>query len=374
MSTAKSAFACPHCGHRLRASARIAGRTVRCAHCGGELVVPSVDGGAAADDVDPFVDDLEVTDDLPVPTPMSSPSVSAGLGGAAASPFALGAQARCPYCGAPLPPFASACPQCHPAGAGPAGAGRQRAASRTGWKLLHLGLGLYLAGLVTLLVGMTSAWIALGLGILSMFDIVLALLAVAAIPVLLIVASGCFGLSAAIILPSQLMCVGVDDDGARLLLGASLGLQPVAGGMALWLAFGSHPAAAASGMAVAGYGAWILWLLFLRRLAERLNQPVAAEEAWGVIPQSFLVQMASAGLMVGLAIFFVVLFSTDSLAMRLVFFCFSAAFFAGVLGALSRSPLVDSPLEVLLYPTGIPLLIRYVNLVSTLRRAVEEEL
>jgi hypothetical protein len=118
---------------------------------------------------------------------------------------------------------------------------------------------------------------------------------------------------------------------------------------------------------------WVLWVVFLRGLAVYLKQPNVGEEAVRI---TFAAVWTVVGWIVALV--FLVGFLALIALLRRSGGGFLSCFFlvglvsavAGTLRAVVLSGRADSLLTVLLYPTGIPLVMRYLDLISTLRMII----
>ncbi len=161
----------------------------------------------------------------------------------------------------------------------------------------------------------------------------------------------------------------------RVLLGLALSLLWLAclsAGLALVL-----PVARAAFLAVsllALPGAWVLWMVFLRRLGECLERDTIAEGAVQMCLRVFRVMTLTGGfwLVVAVSVFFVLAVGVLFLSYMPPTLWFLPAI---AIGAAARVIWVfgnfETLLEYVLFPTGLPITFEYVNFISGVRKILD---
>jgi hypothetical protein len=241
---------------------------------------------------------------------------------------------------------------------------------RQGFRAVQAGLGLHFVAMFVLWLGMWAGLTAAVLGLLGLVlpgTLPLAGLSLMASAVLVLVA----GLME---WPSELVCLAVPDSRARHMLVGALAVRLIGFASVAWIVLGPMPIAGAALLFLATYGPWCLWMAFLHRLAVRMEDENLADEVWALVPASFLVQLVAALIVCGVALFVVVLIALENNFARLAVIVIAGSTAAGVLRAVAMSGSVDSLLMAILYPTGIPFMVSYMNLVGSLRSIVQREL
>jgi hypothetical protein len=262
---------------------------------------------------------------------------------------------------------------------------RKRRKSRSrrealGW--VNVGLAIHYGGMGAFLLGLIAGWLALitlmiALSRLSVLrpdetpsgSIIGTLLASG---VLFLVSNCLTACSSLADVVSSAFCLSVPDASARgFLIGAlctRLVALPV--GVVL-LFFVPYGWAMLTSLVLALIG-WGLWVIFLRNLALYLKQPVLAQEAVDVTLSAIKFGLAWAVMMATLIGFLFLLVNMKRVG-GCFFGFFVASFVAGATGLLRYLVMTDrfgSLTNLLLYPTGIPLIMRYMDLIGTLRMII----
>jgi hypothetical protein len=256
---------------------------------------------------------------------------------------------------------------------------RWYAARRRGLNTVDTGLAIHYAGMVAFLLSQVAGWV--GLGVVMATAVAQAArgeeenaaAAPLAVSAMLFLAS--WGLSALASLSdvvSSAFCLAVPDELARKFLLASLVVRLLAaplGLVLLILGLAGIASLVTSFLAIVG---WLLWVGFLWGLADCLEYPSLGEEAVGVTLGAVylvLTWIFVTCLLVGFLLFALVL-------ARIANPCFFfsplalAALIAGIIRYLLASGKFETLRTLLLYPTGIPLIMRYLDLIGTTRMII----
>jgi hypothetical protein len=171
---------------------------------------------------------------------------------------------------------------------------------------------------------------------------------------------------------SSAFCLNVPDSTARGFLIGALCTRVLAlpAGVVL-LFFVAYGWAMLSSTVLALVG-WVLWVIFLRNLALYLKEPVLAQEGIDVTFSALKFGISWAVMMATLIGFLFLMVN-----MRRIGGCFFGffvmTFVAAVTGLIRYLVLTDrfgSLAGLVLYPTGIPLVMRYMDLIGTLRMII----
>jgi hypothetical protein len=243
---------------------------------------------------------------------------------------------------------------------------------------VNVGLAIHYGGMVAFLLGQAAAW--LGLVLLLVALVVLrarnpdapSVGALVVSGVLFLAAWGLVSCSSLADVVSSAFCLLAPDATARGFLIASLVVRLLvlpAGCFLVVMGLPGPAALASSTLVLAGWG---LWVAFLRALSRSLSQPQLAAEAGALVLSAvkFTIGWAVAiGLIVGVAFFLT--------AMRKIGGCFVGVIvlsmifgLAGFIRGLVLSDRFESLGSLVLTPTGIPLTMRYLDLIGTLRTII----
>lgn len=247
---------------------------------------------------------------------------------------------------------------------------RRQAFART-----NQGLGLHYFGMAIALLACVIGWIALLLLVGAGVDPWISRIAVYSVPFLLVACVILVVLAGLAECVSSVLCLWVPDSlGRGLLLGAlGVRLLTLGGGIGLLIAERAQGAAAVSLLGL--LLAWILWMFFLRQIAvlckdRQLGNHVLSVLGKGVL--TAIVVLATALIIVGFLKWF---FGLETLQHRLMLLLAGTLlvgavagifFFLGNVANLN----VGSFWSVLIYPTGIPFVFEYLDLIGSLRAVV----
>jgi hypothetical protein len=147
-------------------------------------------------------------------------------------------------------------------------------------------------------------------------------------------------------------------------LGLLLGMMLIAVANSPWLAV-----VATSFLAVV---AWLFWIAFFCGLADYIEHPKLAEEAIRVTWSAFwlvVIWVLTACMLEAFLIFLLLLMSVGGTCSCFGPFSF-AALIAGIIKYLLASGTFDTIGQLLLYPTGIPVVMRYMDLIGSTRMII----
>jgi serine/threonine protein kinase len=241
---------------------------------------------------------------------------------------------------------------------------------------VNIGLAIHYGGMVAFLVGQAAAW-------LGLFLLVIALVSLGARnkpdaasggPLVIsgILFLGAWGLTSCSSLAdvfSSAFCLLAPDATARGWLAASLVVRLLAlPAGCVFVVFGL-PALAVLASTMLALAGWGFWMAFLRALAKSLKQPKLGSEAVSIIGAAvkFVAGWVAA---IGLAVVFLAImvkFGGCVVAVLAVVLIFATA---GFIRALILSDRVESLSLLVLAPTGIPLTMRYLDLIGALRMII----
>jgi hypothetical protein len=248
-----------------------------------------------------------------------------------------------------------------------------------GLKQVNRGLVIHYGGMLTFLAGVAVGWV--GLAVLASTAVLAgaeedpeaaAARGFAAAAFLFSCSWGLTALSGLMDLVASGYCLGVPDPLARKCLAWSMVARMLALAFGVVFLLFRLPGLAeliTSFLAVVG---WLLWVGFLWGLADCLNYPVLGEEAVGVTWSALYLVITW---IVVTCFSLIYLLITLLLARIGGFFpCMSplavAALIAGIIRYLLATGKFESPWTLILYPTGIPLVLRYLNLIGTTRMII----
>lgn len=256
---------------------------------------------------------------------------------------------------------------------------RWYAARRRGLNKVDTGLAIHYAGMVLFLLSQVAGWgglvVVVGAAVTqaSRREDDKSAAAQLTVSNLLFYASwGLTALSSLVDLVSAAYCLWVPDALARKFLMASVAVRLVAAPLGLVLLVAGWAGLAALTTTFLAIVGWLLWVGFLWGLSDCLDYPDLADEAVGVTLGAFtlvVVWVLVSCLLLGFLIF-------TLLMSRITGACFFispltiAALIAGVIKYLLASGKFESLPSLLLYPTGIPLVMRYLDLIGTTRMII----
>jgi hypothetical protein len=256
---------------------------------------------------------------------------------------------------------------------------RRYAARRRGLTNVDMGLGIHYGGMVAFLLGAVVGWLGLVVFLVTAVkhgargeDESVPAGPLAAMTFLFLAGWGLTALSSVTELVSSAYCLSVPDALARKFLTGSIVVRALAaplGLLFLLLGWAGIAMLATVFLAVVG---WLLWVGFLCGLSDCLDYPDLAEEAVGVTLSAFkfvICWIVVTSLLLGFLLFTLLLAQVVGL-----YACFSpltfCALVAGIIRYLLASGKFDSVLTLVLYPTGIPLIMRYLDLIGTTRMII----
>jgi hypothetical protein len=257
---------------------------------------------------------------------------------------------------------------------------RWYAARRRGLNRVDTGLAVHYAGMVLFLLSQVAGWVgfivAVGAAVSQGArgeDDKSAAAQLAVSNVLFYASWGLTALSSLVDLVSSAYCLWVPDALARKFLVASVAVRLLAAPLGLVLLVAGWAGLAALTTTFLAIVGWLLWVGFLWGLSDCLDYPDLADEAVGVTLDAFtlvVVWVLVSCLLIGFIIF-------TLLMSRITGACFFispltiAALIAGVIKYLLASGKFESLPSLLLYPTGIPLVMRYLDLIGTTRMIIQ---
>jgi hypothetical protein len=259
---------------------------------------------------------------------------------------------------------------------------RKSRSRRQGLAGVNVGLAIHYGAMATFLLGLIAGWVALLLLVIAVVSLgrtrpdqtpsasALGTLAVSGI--LFLVSFALIGCASIADVVSSAFCLRVPDGKARGLLIAALCVRLLAVPVGLALLFFAPPGLVVLCVMVLALIGWALWVGFLHTLAQSLKQPVLAQESVDV---SFSALKLGATWVVGMGMLIGAIVMLAS--MKRVGGCFAGFFIftfvsltAGIIRYLVVSGRFDSLLTLVLYPTGIPVIMRYLDLISSLRMII----
>jgi hypothetical protein len=254
--------------------------------------------------------------------------------------------------------------------------GRRR---RRALEQVNVGLAIHYGGMVGFLLGQIAGW----LGLLLLLIAVVSLGArkadttsvgtLVASGVLFLVSWGLTSCASITDVVSSAFCLRVPDPSARGFLLASLIVRLLALPAGVVLVFVGQPSFAVLSTSVLAITGWALWVAFLRMLALALKQPELGEEAVRITLAAlytFLGWIMAMVALVGLIVFLVAIRRLGGVFLPCFVVVGGVTLVAGILRSIVLSGRVESLFTLLLYPTGIPLVMRYLDLISTMRMII----
>jgi hypothetical protein len=323
-------FSCPN-GHKLKVADQLSGKTVACPRCSAASLVPVA---ASAD-----TNLLDAPGLLGVSSLGSSPNLAA-----TSAAYQQGLDA--------VPLDHSYVP---------------RSVSGRRWQPLALGLKIHYAAAIAFAVGAGLFWIALGIPLLPAIGELFPILSDLA----LIGSVICFCCAALLQIPSTAICFAAPDGQARCLLGGSLLMLAILIPVALRVQPTSTPARTVSILLAIAAGSWILWMLFLRRLAVVRGREEVAHDAVRLIGLGLVAALAAAITLIALAKVIVLVFAlVPHFGMRLGI-CAALVIVIYTLARLVEANFgLETSWQALLFPTGLFFVLQYLDHIGSLQTLV----
>lgn len=232
------------------------------------------------------------------------------------------------------------------------------------------GLGIHYAGIFVFMVGSWVYWLAFGIMFACMFTGMPDVHAFGFLSDVILVAVLISAIATLIEVPAGIMCVMVPDGSAKGLAISSVALRFLMILIGVWYVaadFDSLPAIVNGLLLV---GTFFLWMCFLRQTAVFLGQPGLARDVISLIIQALLTALAIFTFLFFASLLVRLLMIIQSPLGRAIIISSFAGPLATLVGACYKLSGGDSVLKVVLYPTGIPFLLRYLEFISSLRVAL----
>jgi hypothetical protein len=256
---------------------------------------------------------------------------------------------------------------------------RRYAARRRGLTKVDVGLAIHYGGMVAFLLGAVVGWFGLVMFLVTALkhtargeDEPVPAGPLAAMTFLFLAGWGLTALSSVTELVSSAFCMSVPDSLARKFLIASMVVRALAAPSGLLFLLLGWAGIAVLGTVFLAVVGWLLWVGFLCGLSDFLDYPDLAEEAVGVTLSAFkfvICWVVVTSLLVGFLLFTLLLAQVVG-----PYACFSplsfCALIAGIIRYLLASGKFESALTLVLYPTGIPWIMRYLDLIGTTRMII----
>jgi hypothetical protein len=256
---------------------------------------------------------------------------------------------------------------------------RRRRGRRLELGQVNLGLAIHYGGMLAFLLGQIAGWLAVVLFMGAVFSLgarpepdapgVGALLLSAT---LFLTSWGLTSCSSLADVVSAAFCLRVPDTAARGFLAGALVARLLALPAGLVLVLLGWPGPAMLSTSLLAIIGWALWVAFLRALALCLRQPELGAEAVAITLSAFKLVLGWVVALICLALllaFLVALARVGGCAVFIVIFSVGVGV-AGIMRALILSGKFETITTLVLYPTGIPLIMRYLDLIGTLRTII----
>jgi hypothetical protein len=256
---------------------------------------------------------------------------------------------------------------------------RRNAARRRRLTQVEVGLAVHYGGMVAFLLGAVAGWLGLVVSLVTAVkhgaggeEGPAPVGPMAAMTFLFLAGWGLTALSGVTELVSSGFCLSVPNSPARKFLTGSMVVRALvvpSGLLLVLLGWAGTAVLAAVFLAVVG---WLLWVGFLCCLSDCLEYPDLAEEAVGVTLSAFklvICWVVVTSLLLGFLLFTLLLVQV----VGLYAFCSPLSFcalVAGIIRYLLASGKFDSVLTLVLYPTGVPMITRYLDLIGTTRMII----
>jgi hypothetical protein len=256
---------------------------------------------------------------------------------------------------------------------------RRCAARRRGLTKVDVGLAIHYGGMVAFLLGAVVGWLGLVVFLVTAVkhgasgeDAPVPAGPLAAMTFLFLAGWGLTALSSVTEFVSAAFCLSVPDSLARKFLTGSMVARALAapsGLLLVLLGWAGIALLATVFLAVVG---WLLWVGFLCCLSDCLDYPVLAEESVDVTLSAMklvICWVVGSSLLLGFILFTLLLVRVAGVYA----FCSPLSFcalVAGIIRYLLASGKFDSVLTLVLYPTGIPVIMRYLDLIGTTRMII----
>jgi hypothetical protein len=167
------------------------------------------------------------------------------------------------------------------------------------------------------------------------------------------------------------LCMAVPDGSARRFLFLSLVAWPLVFGfavLALWAEEFRYLMLATAFLAL--FGAWTLWMFFLRRTAVYIKQPEIAEEARRTFWKGLWTMVLLAVLLMVLILYGSLLIYVKLQFLRYFLIFLGVTVFLGMIRIAAVTSYFESVVHFLLFPTGMLYILTYLNLIGSVRMVI----
>jgi hypothetical protein len=181
-------------------------------------------------------------------------------------------------------------------------------------------------------------------------------------------AATCILLTGLVHLVIFILCLALPDGSARKFLIGSHAAWLVVFGLAIWALCSFDLRLPALGGAVLFLlGSWALWMFFLRRTASVSGQRDIADECVPVLWRGLATMLALVVILTLITLYVMLVMSFKFAWVRFVIFFFSLSILMGVMRIAAATRFFESFTHALLFPTGFLSVLRYLDLVGSLR-------
>ncbi|MBM4067904.1 MAG: hypothetical protein FJ271_03030 [Planctomycetes bacterium] len=174
---------------------------------------------------------------------------------------------------------------------------------------------------------------------------------------------------------SSVMCLWIPDSLGRGLLLGALGVRLLAVGGGIGLLIGGQAQVATAVSLLGLLSAWVLWMFFLRQIALRRKDRQLADHVLRVLGKGAITAILVFVTALVVAGFLRWFFGLETLQHRMMLLLAGAGLVDAVAGILYflgsvANLLAGSFWGVLIYPTGIPFVFEYLDLIGSVRAVV----
>lgn len=232
---------------------------------------------------------------------------------------------------------------------------------------VNLGLGFHFAGVMVFMVALWMYWLALAIALATMLTGgVTDTQTFGFLNFVVTTAIVVGGLATMLEIPAGILCLFVPDGASKGLAIASLSLRGCMIGTSLWFGLSRHgEAVILNGILLVA--AFIVWMFFLRRLASYLQQHEIARDTLRILLQGVWTALAILIFLLFLSLMIRLFVYVQSPFGRMLVISCIAGPLATFVAAWYKLSEGDSILKVVLYPTGITFILRYLEFLSSLR-------
>jgi hypothetical protein len=181
-------------------------------------------------------------------------------------------------------------------------------------------------------------------------------------------AAVCLLLTGLVQIATFVLCLAVPDGAARKFLIGSQAVWPAVFGLAVWAMFpGDLRLVALGGAILFLLGSWALWMFFLQRAAYAAHQPDIADETLRALWRGLGTMLGVVLILIAVTLYIMLIIYVEYKFVRILLISISISVFLGMLRIAAATRFFESVWHFLLFPTGFLSVLKYLDLLGSLR-------